>query len=173
MIGPTVDFNLSSMNRRHFLITSIAAAASPALVAQAGASAAPPEAFKAFVDTLLPADEFGPAASSLGIVVPAWRGLITFPSDRKFMQNGCAWLDYQAGGAFDQISASLRGQIVGWMEQSAAQEAPNLFYRRVRSKAVSLYYRHPDIQSRLGIPHPPQPLGYINDLISHVATHGE
>ena len=163
------------MDRRRFLqagLTLTALAAVPAHARANGKSTEPPEAFQAFLDTLLPADAFGPSASDLGIITPAWTGLTTFGSDRAFMMNALQWLNHQAGGRFADLPPEQRHRLISWMAERPAGEAPSLFYSRVRDRAVMLYYRHPDIQARLGIPHPPQPLGYIDDFTGYTARNG-
>lgn len=161
------------MDRRRFLQTGCSLTAMTLLPAVADATddSPPPPAFRAFLDTLLPRDRFGPAASEIGLVDPAWKGLGTLSSDRRFMQDACRWLDLQADRPFAELDPALRQRLVQWMAGRPAGEAPALFYARVRDRAVMLYYRHPDIQTRLGMPHPPQPRGYIDDLMRYVARH--
>jgi len=142
----------------------------PAVVGATAQPSAPP-AFRAFLDTLLPRDRFGPGASELGLVAPTWTGLGALPSDRRFMQDACRWLDQQADRPFAELTPSLRQRLVQWMAERPPNEPPSLFYTRVRDRAVMLYYRHSEIQARLGMPHPPQPRGYIDDLMRYLARH--
>ena len=162
------------MDRRRFLQTGLSLTALTALPAVAdshGDTGGAPAAFAAFLDTLLPRDRFGPAASELDLVDPAWNGLATLASDRRFLRHACQWLDQQADRPFAELDPTLRHRLVTWMAEQPAGEAPALFYARVRDRAVMLYFRHPEIQARLGMPHPPQPRGYVDDLMQHVARH--
>ena len=155
------------MNRRNFLRTGAVLTlltVTPVPGAAPRSESPMPEAFPAFLDTLLPSDSYGPSASELGIVEPTWKGLTTFPSDRRFMQDACRWLDNQGNGHFSELSPERRRRLVAWMAERPAGNSANVFYHRTRNRAVMLYYRDPDMQARLGLTHPPQPRGFIQDF---------
>ena len=89
------------------------------------------------------------------------------------MTHATQWLDQQAGMPFAELPPDTRHRVVEWMAQRPPGEAPALFYARVRDRAVMLYYRHAESQARLGIPHPPQPRGYIEDFNHYTARHDD
>lgn len=155
------------MNRRDFLRTGTALtalAATPVSGATPQSESSMPAVFRAYLDTLLPSDSYGPSASAIGIVDSTWNGLTTFPTDRRFMQDACRWLDNQGHGHFSELSPELRHRLVAWMAERPTGNSANVFYHRTRNRAVMLYYRHPDMQARLGLTHPPQPRGFIQDF---------
>lgn len=162
------------MKRRDFLRTGGAltvVAISPVSRASSRPEPSIPDAFPSFLDTLLPSDRYGPSASELGIVEPTWKGLTTFKSDRRFMLDACRWLDNQGDARFPDLAPERRRRLVAWMAERRADNPANLFYTRTRNRAVMLYYRHPDIQARLGLTHPPQPRGFTHDLEDYRARH--
>lgn len=80
------------------------------------------------------------------------------------MFDACRWLDNQGTGGFSDMSPDTRRRLVEWMTERPTENPANVFYNRTRNRAAMLYYRHPDMQARLGLTHPPQPHGFIQDL---------
>ena len=117
-------------------------------------------AFAAFLDTLLPADDFGPSASALGVD----REIMGFaPSGSplyRLLALGTQWLDGLDARAFADLPAATRQEVLGFMQQSDENEIPGRFFRIVRQYAMHLYHTH--LRARVGLPlNPaPQPVGY-------------
>ena len=90
----------------------------------------------AWADTLLPADEFSPAASALGVDTAIARAA---HDDRRYLRvvaDGCRWLDRQAvaqgAAAFEHLDGSGRERIAAMAEQAEARADPRVFFERTR-----------------------------------------
>ena len=161
------------LSRREFLVTASWVALSvPGGWAFAQNEGSRRAILDAFIDTLLPADERSPAASALGVadeihdLMTRRRGL------RTLLNNGCRWLDAQAGGDFTALSDDQRERVVAWMAQAPVTEGPRVFYDRIRREAMTVYYAKPQAWAGLGGDHAPQPRGYIDELFALDRTHG-
>ena len=118
---------------------------------------------RAFLDTLVPADEYSPSASALGIsdaLLAAAEG----KAYARLIGQGCAWLDRQARlrhrQAFERLSEGQRVSIVRRCEEAAPKSLENVFFRAVRDDLMSRYYAHPGVWPSLGYAGPPQPVGF-------------
>ncbi len=108
------------------------------------------KAVTAFADLLLPADEFGPAASALGVpaFIDEW---VSAPydqqeKDRATIQTGLAWLDGEAKTRFGKVFAECaHEQQTGLVEDivkddTAAHKAAFHFFSLFRSLASGGYF---------------------------------
>lgn len=119
-----------------------------------------------FVDTLLPADAFSPAASAVGVADVVYKWFSATRGRRVLLRNGCAWLNAQAGGDFAALTDDQRERIVVWMMESPRSQGPRVFYERTRQEAVTAYYALPLSWQGMAISHPPQPRGYAEELFA-------
>ncbi|MDO6562181.1 gluconate 2-dehydrogenase subunit 3 family protein [Amphritea sp. 1_MG-2023] len=114
----------------------------------------------AFVDMILPADAFSPAATQLGIDQSLWQLADSDANLNKLLIRGCGWLNREAFGNFVTLPDSHKLELLQWMDQSASpRRLPGLFFMHVRYHAVSFYYASEHIHQTLGLT-PPQPIGY-------------
>ena len=119
-----------------------------------------------FIDTLLPADDFSPAASELGVADSVYQWFSVSRGRRVLRRNGVAWLNAQAGGDFTSLTDAQRERIVEWMMESPRNQGPRVFYERTRREAVTAYYAQPASWQGMAISHPPQPRGYAEELFA-------
>jgi hypothetical protein len=107
-------------------------------------------AVTALADVLIPADEFGPAASKVGVTefIDEW---VSAPyeqqeNDRKVIQKGLAWIDAEAQTRFGKVFAeatpeqqtALIDDIV--KEGTEARKKGWDFFRLFRDRAAGGYY---------------------------------
>lgn len=114
----------------------------------------------AFLDTLLPRDEFSGSASDLGVPASILAESATDPLRGRLIRVGCRWLDLAAGARFTTLDADTQEKIVTWAAGSDWDRVPRRFYEILRQRAVELYYSRPQAWAGLPISRPPQPLGY-------------
>jgi hypothetical protein len=166
------------LTRRSFLLWSFAASllgqsrrllaalVSPIDPAMQPLSAAELRCLRVWLDTLLPADEFSPAASTLDVDVRVAGKAGDDPGYLKLLHAGCRWLDRQArtrgAQAFEHLDASGREQVVRLSEQSAEKSLPWVFFGRTRDDAFGFYYARSETWGMLGYPGPPQPRGFMD-----------
>lgn len=170
-LGPGHPFGyLNVMTDRHRPAPSrrgtLATLASGCLVAVVGlpAGAQAQEvrtgALDAFLDTLLPADAFGPAASDIGI----GQALIGFASEetdfRRLIALGTQWLDALDVRPFADLPATTREDVLRFLQGADIDEIPGRFYRVVRQAAMELYHARADTITGLPLKPAPQPEGY-------------
>ena len=134
-----------------------------------GASAAPAAArrdaiartFAAFCDTLVPADELTPAASTLGVAAAILRDLRGHALAERLLDAGCAWLDDATGGFADagetaRVAACTRMQAMPWDSPAGR------FFHLMRNSVMAEYYAQPASWRGLALDRPPQPLGFFD-----------
>ena len=115
---------------------------------------------KAFVDTLLPADEFGPAASATGavqILQSAFsRSLLRKAELRLLMVR----LDIAAGGSFAGADPAIRLRIVDRLGRQSEHTTSWKIYRRARSSVMMHYFGSSARVLAMRLPGSPQPDGH-------------
>ncbi|MFB9151105.1 hypothetical protein [Roseovarius ramblicola] len=117
-------------------------------------------ALDAFLDTLLPADAFGPAASRLGIGEDLL-GYAAEGSDfHRLIALGTEWLDGLDARAFADLPADTRHNVLRYMEQADRAQVPGRFYLVLRQFAMELYHARADTVAGLPLNPAPQPEGY-------------
>ncbi len=119
-------------------------------------------AFAPFLDTLIPADAT-PSATQLDID----KRLLAVPraaAGATLLAEGCAWLDAQARAlgksGFAALTEAQRETIVARAAAAAPGSLPNIFFNRMRSDAMRVYYATPEPWAALGYDGPPQPRGF-------------
>jgi hypothetical protein len=123
---------------------------------------APPvaEIMQALVDQLIPADEFTPAASTLGVDRYLIQLAANDPLYQRLLDRGSQWLNRQSRGSFSALTEPRQRRIIDWMEKTDPKSFPHLFYRRIRYDAMHHYYGQQASWQGLGLNHPPQPTGF-------------
>jgi hypothetical protein len=168
-------------DRRRFLIGAIAtvgaglsrrlfgASLMPGASGEASLDAAQLSCLRAWLDTLLPSDEFSPAASELGVLVSIaadarddWRLL-------EVIARGCRWLDIQArhqgAQGFTQLDLAERERVAMLADQSGAGSVARMFFEHTREHAFRHYYAQPASWKMLNYAGPPQPLGFMDQAL--------
>lgn len=163
-----------TLQRRSLLQIPVAVAASPAVATELlpKPSATAPDlagratTLAAFVDTLLPAWEDSPAASSLGVPARILTVAGRRPPYAGLLSAGCNWLDAAArarhGSAFADLAPADREAIAAAAETSARGSGPAQFFAIVHRHAMELFYSHPDAWPALAYAGPPQPIGFMD-----------
>ncbi len=114
----------------------------------------------AFVDTLLPADEYGPAASATGavqVLQSAFSGSLARNAELRIL---VLWLDVAAGGSFAGADPETRFQVVDRLDQRSEHTTSWKIYRRARSSVMLHYFGSAERVLAMGLPGAPQPDGY-------------
>ncbi len=117
---------------------------------------------RAFVDTLIPADNTTPSASTLGVDLEITNKTQEDAAYGRFIRLGCRWLNYQSGGDFTTLPHQHQTQVIEWMENAASHTIPAQFFTRIRHAAMAHYYSQPASWKGLGLNNPPQPLGHMD-----------
>jgi hypothetical protein len=121
------------------------------------------EAWRAFVDTLIPADST-PSATQLGLDRALEQHAESIENYPRLLALGCEWLDTTAtrlhGASFDRLKLTQQEAVVTLAETSPENSIPRMFFDRVRFDLMGLYYAAPASWDGLGISSPPQPAGY-------------
>jgi hypothetical protein len=114
----------------------------------------------ALADLILPADEFGPAASAVGVpdFIDEW---VSAPyevqeRDRKTIQGGLAWLDAEAKKRFGKVFAetnhaqqsAVLDDIV--KDGTAAHQEAFPFFQKFRELAAGGYFSTPEGWNAIG-----------------------
>ena len=110
---------------------------------------------KALADVILPADQYGPAASEVGVVemIDEWVSA-PYPdqkNDRPVIIQGLEWIEQESAKRFNKKFAELDDQQkravcddIAFAEQPDPRfRGPARFFRRFRSLCASAYYATP------------------------------
>jgi hypothetical protein len=154
------------IHRRDAILAGLSAWFAPAVpaLAQAVVTSRPrghAATLQAFVDTILPEDDFSPAASALGVdseIMAIVEGSELFT--RLFVLV-CDWLDQIGDTPFAYLSPDDRGLVLDYMAQADPDVLEGRFYRLVRLLTLEFYYAHPDALAGLDLDPAPQPAGYL------------
>jgi hypothetical protein len=120
----------------------------------------------AFLDTLIPADDYGPGATMLGTDKVIFTLAEANEGVRNFVQANLEWLDEKAGemmgATFADLSAKQREVIVAEMEAEPPGSSARRFFDSVRVAALNHFYTQPQAWEPLGYRGPPQPDGFMD-----------
>jgi hypothetical protein len=118
------------------------------------------KAVTALADLFLPADEFGPAATAVGVpdFLDEW---VSAPyevqeADRKTIQSGLAWVDAEAkkrfGKVFAEATPTQQSGLVDEMvkEGTDARRDAFAFFQRFRELAAGGYFSTPEGWNAIG-----------------------
>jgi hypothetical protein len=118
------------------------------------------ETITAFVDTLLPEDELGPAASATGaveVVQGTFSGSTLRQAELRLL---AAWLDFASGGSFAGASPERRHEVVEKLDGLSEDTVRWKIYRRARGAVMLHYFTDAKRAMAMGLPGAPQPDGY-------------
>ncbi len=151
--------NLSVTSRRELLLTSVSAGLSglclPALAQQGDV-----RTLGAVLDTLLPADEFSPSASDLGLEIEMERLIAGNDLLIRLFTIALDWLNSVDDRPFQDLDAARKVEILTAMAASDYNQVPGRFFHIVRALAMELYYARPEAISGFPLEIAPQPAGY-------------
>lgn len=120
----------------------------------------PGDTLTAFVDTLLPEDEFGPAASSTGAVEQLRFAFSESLNREAELMLLVAWLNVSAGGLFANANDSTRYKVVESLDRLPTTTVRWGIYRRARASVMRHYFGSAERCTKMGLPGAPQPEGY-------------
>jgi hypothetical protein len=119
---------------------------------------------KAYVDTLIPADET-PSGTALQVDRKLLRVAGGQPDYRRLLQLGLDWLNAQAraqyGRDFPELEDEEREAVVARAAAAAHDTLQRIFFERTRADAFFHYYGRPESwRGMAGYRGPPQPEGF-------------
>ena len=119
---------------------------------------------EAWVDTLYPADELTPSASSLEVPMQIERKATTVHNYTELLKRGTAWADAEAAKAgsasFADLDVTNQEAIVGVAESMPETSVPGMFFLHTLRDGALFYYGNRETWEAVGFPHPPQPTGF-------------
>jgi hypothetical protein len=156
--------------RRRFVIGSalgcMFAGAAPTRAASAPSPAPAAATLRAYVDTLLPADET-PSGTALGVDERLLAVAKQRQDYRRMLDWGLDWLNAQARARylrdFPQLDEAQRDAVLRIAATGGYGTPARVFFERTRADAFTHYYARPE--SWRGIVQyrgPPQPLGFAD-----------
>ena len=139
----------------------------PMLLAAATGDTKPAaRSFAAFLDLLLPADEFSPAASEVGVDVALIEQARGDSQLGRLIELGVGWLDRQASRqgvtAFHELAEDRQLLLASIAERQRPGSLPRVFIENMRHHAFGHYYADPRSWGGLGYAGPPQPRGFMD-----------
>ncbi|WP_372841512.1 gluconate 2-dehydrogenase subunit 3 family protein [Phaeovulum sp.] len=124
------------------------------------AEARPMASLAAVLDVLLPADDFSPSASALGIE----RDIADFVAESDMMTRlflaALDWMDHLADLPFRDLTSAQQAEVMAFMETADFNAVPGRFYHILRALAVEFYYARAEAIIGLPLNATPQPEGY-------------
>lgn len=115
----------------------------------------------AFVDTLIPADDGSPAASTLAVDTDL---LVRINADRQYrylMHEGLGWLhDEAVAERFEHADTVEQERLLHLAQAQPVDTPAGAMFWRVRDDVMDLYYSDPRTWTALGFAGPPQPVGF-------------
>ena len=118
--------------------------------------------FSVFCDTLVPADELTPAASTLGVPRAIVVDLAGDPLGERLLAAGCAWLDEACAGDFARATEAVRVAACERMQAMPWESPAGRFFLVMRNTVFALYYSESASWRGLALDRPPQPLGFLD-----------
>lgn len=118
--------------------------------------------FAAFCDTLVPADEFTPAASALRVPETILGNIEGDELAERLLALGCDWLDTACGGDFAAADEATRIGACERMQALPWASPPGRFFQVMRNTVMAEYYVQPAAWRGLALKRPPQPLGFFD-----------
>ncbi|NNE91285.1 MAG: hypothetical protein HKN23_06530 [Verrucomicrobiales bacterium] len=160
-----------NFSRRHFVKqASCAAAGSSAGLVAIGQTeredATPLQiGLRAWMNTLLPPDDFSPGAGDLGVHFEIEQHAKSIHNYELLLQRGMKWADDQVKAMGKADFAALddedRVKIIEVAEADEAENSvPRQFFFHTLRDGVNFYYGHSESWPGIGFPHPPQPIGF-------------
>jgi hypothetical protein len=167
---PIDPFTPLKFTRRQLLQLLLPLAAwlpAPMLLAAASGDTKPAaQSFAAFLDLLIPKDEWSPSASAVGVDGAI---LEQAQQDRqlgRLIELGVGWLDdtakSQGANAFHELPEDRQLLILSIAEKQRKRTLPRVFFDNLRHQAFGHYYADPRSWTSLGYAGPPQPKGFMD-----------
>jgi hypothetical protein len=169
--------NVTRSIRRRWFLSALSSAGWLAWLAGRDALAAPrrgakaavvaqvaPEAWSPLLDHLIPADEWTPSASGLGVDRQLWAQAHKAAEYARLVAFGCQWLDRYHPQGFVGLSFDEREALLTWMSQAPWEAPQRRFFDLVRDHAMTLYYLQPAARRGTLLEDPPQPGGRAINL---------
>ncbi len=145
--------------RRSLLISTLSAGLSglcyPALAREGDL-----RSLGAVLDTLVPADEFSPSASDLGLESEMERLIADNDLLTRLFVAALGWLDEVGSRPFRELDEERQVEILTAMAASDYNRIPGRFFHIVRALTVELYFARPEAISGYPLNPAPQPAGY-------------
>ena len=120
----------------------------------------------AWIETLMPADEFSPGAGELGVSLQIAHKAVMNRAYLKLVKAGCRWLNTQAraqgGQNFAALDEADREVVARLTEGSQPGSTPRLFFERTLDDTFLYYYARRESWVMLAYHGPPQPLGFMD-----------
>lgn len=149
-----------SIHRRGLLLSSLSVGLS-ALIPAAVHARPHPDTFGAVLDTLLPADAFSPAATSLGVD----KDILEIVSKNELLTRlfdaALGWLDQVEAEPFANLPSKRQAEILQNMQAADFNQIPGRFFHIIRALAVEFYYAKPEAIAGFPLNAAPQPEGYL------------
>lgn len=153
-----------SISRRQALLGILAAGLNGTAVASQLAAATDTvdtRTLAAYLDVLLPEDEYSPAASALGVEAEVVDLASKSPLFERLLSLGTQWLNQTGQGPFYNLTLSDQQRVVDWMAAADRNQIPGRFYQLVRLTAVEFYYARPEAIAGMDLNTSPQPAGHL------------
>ena len=128
---------------------------------------------EAFLDTLIPRDEFGPSATDVGLTESIQEVADRNLSRKLELEIALAWLNLQAGGDFASKPEHERNAIVSRLASADRHTVLGRAYYYVRTPCMRLYYGNAERARQLGFVSAPQPEGYLDPAQAWAGVTGD
>ena len=120
----------------------------------------------AYLDALIPDDDLGPGAVTLGIDKRIAALAVEIANYRRLLGQGCRWLDERArelgATGFAGLDGPGRDRVIQLAAASDPKTPPRQFFERTRSDAFFRYYARTEAWAAIGYDGPPQPAGFMD-----------
>lgn len=115
---------------------------------------------RAFLDTLIPRDEYGPSATDVGLA-----DIVRKAAEQNHwrfieLELSLLWMNFKAGGTFASASTERRNEIVSQMEAADSSSVLWKAYNFARNTCMLHYYADARRAVKMGFVGPPQPEGH-------------
>lgn len=121
---------------------------------------------QAWVEVLLPSDEYSPGAGQLNVHLDIIESAKPKRRYQQLLKLGIQWADAEASklGAlsFADLATEQAETLVSQAELMGLQRMPGLFFHHTLNDAKKAYYVREESWSGVGFPHAPQPLGFMD-----------
>lgn len=155
-----------SLTRRGLLAGASGAGLGMGLATGAVAAAPDDRTLRAYLDTLIPADEQGPGALGLGVLEAMEGAAARDTRYRRLLDLGCAWLDQQAAffgeTAFGVLGENERDRLVLFASEQAPGSNARMFFETTQAHAFRVFWASPEAWAGIGYQGPPQPEGFLD-----------
>ena len=156
----TVQQRISLKASRRAVLMSTLSAGLSGLCYPAFAREGDLQSLGAVLDTLLPADDWSPSASELGLDDEMKELIAGNENLNRLFLVTLEWLDGVASRPFRELDQNRQTEILTAMAASDYNQIPGRFFHIVRALAVELYFARPEAIAGYPLNAAPQPAGY-------------